>query len=127
MASGKGIWESTRQIELPLPAHGRVSLHHSTQGRDWRGATALTFDYELRANAGELLRLGVRIDGGQGSTSRLRLDSLLKTGKHRGRVELPRSTASDAVLAKTHKLVLFAHDPGFDASLFLDNIRLELE
>lgn len=117
------VQTTKRRLYLDLHASGLTSLHGDAQERDWSGWSHLVFDAESSA-ATDLL-LGVRIDNALEPKKRLNLEVTLKPGSNLAVVALPTSPEAQKVLQKTGQIVLFALDPGVDAVLRLDNLRLE--
>lgn len=114
---------TTRRLYLDIHASGLTSLHGDAEERDWSGWTHLVFEAESSASAD--LLLGVRIDNAVEPKKRLNLEVTLKPGGNLAVVALPMSAEAQKVLQKTGQIVLFAMDPGVDAVLRLDNLRLE--
>lgn len=112
-----------RRLYLDIHASGLTSLHGDAQERDWAGWTHVVF--EVESSAAKDLLLGVRIDNALEPKKRLNLEVTLKPGTNLAVVALPTSPEAQRVLQKTGQIVIYAMDPGMDAVLRLDNLRLE--
>ncbi|MGV3663817.1 MAG: VanZ family protein [Prosthecobacter sp.] len=112
-----------RRLHVAIHASGLTSLHGDALSQDWSGWSHFVFDCELSAPAD--LLLGVRIDNALEPKKRLNLEVTLKPGSSLAVVPLPSSPEAQKVLQKTGQIVLHALDPGVDAVLRLDHLRLE--
>ncbi|HSJ03341.1 MAG TPA: hypothetical protein VK956_12845, partial [Verrucomicrobium sp.] len=98
--------EFKSELQLPIPAQGRLAVHYDAQDRDWRSATAVMFDYQLTSSADKRIPLGIRIDGIGHLKARIRLGCDLSPGSHTASVPLPHGSEDQFILGEVRKLVI---------------------